>query len=138
MSQHSSFSKLQQFSTILDLLEVNVIMVLRAYPSDSSEKTASDGASALEGWPRYWGVTKSPPKPEWENWWDLFVMAANAKYSISVPELTRVVTEQRHSDHGKRHLSITSTKKQLKERSSAFYSYQWDQRGGENRNKGNN
>ena len=52
------------------------------------------GSSALAGLPSYWDVAKCPPKVEWEKWWDLFVMAVNTKYSTSVPELTRVPTEQ--------------------------------------------
>ena len=69
-------------------------MALRADPSDSDEKTAAGGASALAGLPSYWDVAEYPLKTEWEKWWDFFVMAVNAKYSISVPELTRTVTEK--------------------------------------------
>ena len=69
-------------------------MELRADPSDSSETTAASGASALAGLPSYWDVAKRTPKIDWEKWWDLFVMAVNAKYSISVPELRRTATEQ--------------------------------------------
>ena len=39
-------------------------MALRADPSDSSEKTAAGGASALAGLPSYWNVAKCPPKTE--------------------------------------------------------------------------
>ena len=40
-------------------------------------------------------MPECPPKIEWEKWWDLFLMAVNVKYSISVTELTRVPTQQR-------------------------------------------
>ena len=38
-------------------------------------------------------MAECPPKTEWEKRWDRFVMAVKI-YSISVPELTRVPTEQ--------------------------------------------
>ena len=69
-------------------------MALRADSSDSSEKPAAGGASALAGLPSYWDVAECPPRTEWEKWWDLFVMAVNVKYSISVTELPQTPTEQ--------------------------------------------
>ena len=74
-----------------DILEVTVNMALRA---DTSQKTAAGGTSALAGLPCYWDVAECPPKTEWKKWWDLFAMAVNAKYSNSVPDVTRTVTEQ--------------------------------------------
>ena len=69
-------------------------MALGADPSDSSEKTAAGGSSAVAGLPSYWNVAECPPKTEWEKWWDIFVMAVKVKYSIAVSELTRIGTEQ--------------------------------------------
>ena len=69
-------------------------MALRADSSDSSEKTAAGGSSAVAGLPSYWDVAECSPKTEWEKEWDMFVMAVNAKHSIVVPELTRIGTEQ--------------------------------------------
>ena len=69
-------------------------MALRVDPSDLSEETAAGSASALAGLPSYWVVAECLAKTEWEKWWDLFVMAVYAKYSISIQELTKTVTEQ--------------------------------------------
>ena len=60
----------------------------------SGGKMTAGGSSALAGLPSYWDVAECPPKAEWEKLYDLFVMAVNAEYSISVPEYTRVPTEQ--------------------------------------------
>ena len=61
---------------------------------DSRGKTTAGDSSALAGIPKYWDAAEFPPKTEWGRWWYLLVMAISAKYFISVPELTRVPTEQ--------------------------------------------
>ena len=105
-------SNSSSLATILDVLEVNDNMALRADPSDSSKERAAGGASTLAGLQSYWDVEECPPRTEWGKWWDLFVSAVNAKYSISLPDLPRTVTEQQPQ----RHLSTILTNKQLKER----------------------
>ena len=62
--------------------------------SSSAEVPTSRGASAVSGLPTFWDSADTVPKTEWEQWWDLFLVAANAKYSISVNEILRNVTEQ--------------------------------------------
>ena len=56
--------------------------------------STSGGASAVSGLPTFWDSEDSAPKTEWEEKWDLFVVATNAKHSISVTEVLREVTEQ--------------------------------------------
>ena len=65
--------------------------------TEAGGQSGAGGASALAGLPEYWDVPECPPETEWEKWWDLFLMAVNAKYSISVTELTRVPTQQRQA-----------------------------------------
>ena len=60
---------------------------------DSSGGSASSSPSALAGLPAFWDTAESPPKTEWEKWWDVSVVAVNAKHSISVHELLRAPTE---------------------------------------------
>ena len=62
--------------------------------SAGGEMTTSGGSSAVSGLPAFWDSADTTPKTEWEEWWDLFMVAANAKYSISVNELLRTATEQ--------------------------------------------
>ena len=59
----------------------------------SSGGATSSSPSDLAGLPAYWDVAKTPPRTEWEKWWDIFVVAVNAKHSISVHELMRTPTE---------------------------------------------
>ena len=54
----------------------------------------SRGPSAVAGLPTFWDTAEIAPKTEWEEWWDLFMVATNAKYSISLNELQRPATEQ--------------------------------------------
>ena len=68
-------------------------MALRELP-DTEDATASRGPSAVAGLPTFWDAAKIAPKTEWEDWWDLFMVAANAKNLISVNEIFREVTEQ--------------------------------------------
>ena len=68
-------------------------MAVREMP-DTEDATTSRGPSAVAGLPAFWDTTGIAPKTEWEDWWDLFMVAANAKYSISVKEILRDVTEQ--------------------------------------------
>ena len=67
-------------------------MALRELP-DSEDATTSRGLSAVAGLSTFWDRAEIAPKTEWENWWDLFMVAANAKYSTSVNEILRDVTE---------------------------------------------
>ena len=60
---------------------------------DSSGGTATSGPSALAGLPPYWDQHSTPPRIEWEKWWDIFIVAVNAKHSFSVHELLRTPTE---------------------------------------------
>ena len=62
--------------------------------SESEDATTSRGPSAVAGLPTFWDTAEIAPKTEWEEWWDLFIVATNAKYSISVNELQRPATEQ--------------------------------------------
>ena len=57
-------------------------------------ETETSGGSAVSGLPSFWDSADAAPKTEWEEWWDLFMTAANAKYSISVNEMLRTVTQQ--------------------------------------------
>ena len=60
---------------------------------DSSESTSSSGPSALAGLPSFWDHHETPPQTEWEKWWDIFIVAVNAKHSISDHELLRTPTQ---------------------------------------------
>ena len=55
--------------------------------TDSEDATTSRGQSAVAGLPTIWDTAEIAPKAEWEEWWDLFMVAANAKYSISMNEI---------------------------------------------------
>ena len=60
---------------------------------DPSLGATSSSPTALAGLPAYWVTAESLPKTESEKWWDVFVLAVNAKHSISVHELLRKPTE---------------------------------------------
>ena len=62
--------------------------------SSSTELPSSEAAPAVSGLPTFWDSADTAPKTEWEELWDLFMVAGNAKYSISVNEKLRNVTEQ--------------------------------------------
>ena len=66
----------------------------RCETSAGEELTKSGGSSAVSGLPAFWDSPDTTSETEWEEWWDLFMVAANAKYSISVNELLRTATEQ--------------------------------------------
>ena len=68
-------------------------MALRELP-DTEDATTSRGPSAVAGLPTFWDTAEIAPKTEWEDGWDLFMVAANAKYSISVSEVLRDVPEE--------------------------------------------
>ena len=68
-------------------------MALRDTSAGGELKT-SGGSSAVSGLPAFWNSADTTSKAEWEEWWDFFMVAANAKYSISVNELLRTVTAQ--------------------------------------------
>ena len=59
---------------------------------NSSMHTSS--LSYLVGLPVFWHDADENPTMEWDKWVDLFQVAAMEKYSISITELTRQVTEQ--------------------------------------------
>ena len=54
----------------------------------------SSSSSAFARLPAYWEIAASPRRIEWEKWWDIFVVAVNAKHSLSVHELLRTPTEK--------------------------------------------
>ena len=58
-------------------------MALRELPH-SEDVTTPRGPSAVAGLPTVWDTAEIAPKTEWEEWWDLFMVAANANYSNSV------------------------------------------------------
>ena len=62
--------------------------------STGGETATTEGSSAVSGLPPFWDSADTAPKTEWEEWWDLFMVAANAKDSISVNEMLRTVTQQ--------------------------------------------
>ena len=62
-------------------------MALRDIMDSSGGTSSSSGASALAGLPAFWDNQATPPKIEWEKWWDIFVVAVNAKHSISKQEV---------------------------------------------------
>ena len=67
-------------------------MALRDLVS-GGEMAATGGSSAVSVLPPYWDSADAAPKTDWEEWWDLFMVATNAKYSISVNELLRPITQ---------------------------------------------
>ena len=79
-------------SSTLFLLELIVNMALRANSDNSSVQTSS--LTHLVGLPVFWHDADENPTMEWDKWVSLFQVAAMAKYSISITELTRQVTEQ--------------------------------------------
>ena len=62
--------------------------------SSSVALSTSGRASAVSRLPMFWDLADTTPKTEWEEWWDLFMVAANDKCSISVNEILKIVTEQ--------------------------------------------
>ena len=75
-------------------------MALRDYLSNSEEMAKAAATSAVAGLPAYWESPESAANIEWEEWWNLFMVAVNAKNSISVEESLRTVTEQRPRNAG--------------------------------------
>ena len=55
--------------------------------STGGEMATAGGSSAVSGLPPFWDSADTAPKTEWEEWWDLFMVAANEKNSISVNEI---------------------------------------------------
>ena len=53
--------------------------------SEKSGKTTVSSPSALAGLSASWDAAGRAPKIDREKWWDIFVVALNAKSSISVP-----------------------------------------------------
>ena len=69
-------------------------MALRA--ENSSSLTLSTTAmSHLVGLPVYWHEANTTSTMDWDKWVDLFQVAVMAKFSISITELTREVTDQK-------------------------------------------
>ena len=62
--------------------------------ANCGEMAKSGSACAVSGLPASWDSGDAAPRTEWEDWWDLFTVAVNAKYSLSVNELLRIATEQ--------------------------------------------
>ena len=67
-------------------------MALRA--NESQENAAKDTNSAVAGLNPYWNDTQKKPSVEWRKWSDLFAVAMTAKYSISIAEVLRTVTNE--------------------------------------------
>ena len=67
-------------------------MAMPANSENSSVQTSS--LTHLVGLPVFWHDADENPTMEWDKWVDLFQVAAMAKYSISITELKRQVTEQ--------------------------------------------
>ena len=42
------------------------------------EVANSGSASAVSGLSAYWDSADAAPRPDWEDWWDLFTVAVNA------------------------------------------------------------
>ena len=62
--------------------------------STGGETATSRGSSAVTGLSSFWDSADAAPKTVREEWWDIFRVAANAKYSFSVNEMLRTVTQQ--------------------------------------------
>ena len=67
-------------------------MALRA--NESQENAAKGTNSAVAGLNPYWNDTQKKPSVEWRKWSDLFAVAMTAKYSISIAEVLRTVTNE--------------------------------------------
>ena len=63
-------------------------MALREMQSSGEVSTSGKG-SAVSGLPTFWDSADTAPRTEWEEWWDLFEVASNAKHSLSVTEVLR-------------------------------------------------
>ena len=61
--------------------------------SDSCEMATSSLTTALARLLAYWDSPESAANIEWEEWWKLFMVAVHSKYSISVEDLLRNMTE---------------------------------------------
>ena len=70
-------------------------MALRAENSNSFSSSLSTTALLhLVALPVYWHGANSTRTMDWHQWLHLFQVAVMAKFSISITELTRDVTEQ--------------------------------------------
>ena len=67
-------------------------MALRANDPDTGEIT--NGNSAVAGLALYWNDRHQKPSIERKKWCDLFAVAMTAKYSISIAEVLRTVTNE--------------------------------------------
>ena len=60
-------------------------------PEDGKHK---DGSATITGLAPYWNDPQKKPNIEWKKWCDLFAVAMTAKYSISIAEVLRTVTNE--------------------------------------------
>ena len=67
-------------------------MALRA--TDHEVSSSKDEQSAISGLALYWQDADKKPKCEWRKWWDLFAVAMTAKFSITVQEVLRELTDE--------------------------------------------
>ena len=67
-------------------------MALRA--KEPHENATKDESSAVAGLSPYWNDGQKKPSVEWRKWSDLFAVAMIAKYSISIAEVLRDVTNE--------------------------------------------
>ena len=92
--------------------------------SESEDSTTSRGPSAVAGLPTFWDTAEiADSKTEWEEWWDVFMVATNAKFSISVNELQRPATEQ----NPRIAALINNLNEQAAERKIVYFFFHWEQ-----------
>ena len=60
-------------------------------PEDGKQK---DGSAAIAGLAPYWNDPQRKPNIEWKKWCELYAVAMTAKYSISIAEVLRTVTNE--------------------------------------------
>ena len=62
--------------------------------NELEENNTKNGSSAVAGLSSYWSDHQKKPSVEWRKWSDLFAVAMTAKYSISITEVLKVVTNE--------------------------------------------
>ena len=62
--------------------------------NDPDVEKITNGNSAVADLALYWNDPHQKPSVKWKKWGDLFAVAMTAKYSISVEEVLRTVTNE--------------------------------------------
>ena len=62
--------------------------------NDPDSVTITNGNSAVAGLALNWNDPHQKPSIEWKKWCDLFAVAMTAKFSISIAEVLRTVTNE--------------------------------------------